>query len=103
MYYKAAISEQKNNPRELWKLMHSVISNKSSSNKPSISKINVDDLVIDDPLKIFNIFNDYFTKIGHSIANVINNTDNVEFTTYFKNLYHKLLRLLLPYLPKSST
>ena len=62
--YKAAISERKNNPRELWKLIHSVISNKPSSTKPSISKINVHDLVIYDPLKISNLFNDYFTKVG---------------------------------------
>ena len=85
MYYKAAISEQKNNPRELWKLIHSVISNKPSSTKPSISKINVDDLVIDDPLKISNLFNDYFAKVGHSNARAINNTDEVKFTTYLKN------------------
>ena len=98
MYYKAAISERKNNPRELCKLIHSVISNKPSSTKPSISKINVDDLVIDDPLKISNLFNDYFTKVGHSIARAIDNTDDVKFTTYLKNSIPQTI-VLIPPLP----
>ena len=102
MYYKTAISEQKNNPRELWKLIHFVISNKPSSTKPSISKINVDNLVIDDPLKISNLFNDYFIKVGHSIARAIENTDDVKLTTYLRLLYLKPLCLLLPYQLKSS-
>ena len=89
---------KKNNPRELWKLIHSVISNKPSSTKPSISKINVDDLVIDDPLKISNLFNDYFTKVGHSIARAIDNTDDVKFTRYLKNSVPQTI-VLTPPLP----
>ena len=98
MYYKAAILQRKNNPKELWKLIHSVISNKPSSTKPSISKINVDDLIIDDPLKIPNLFNDYFTKVGHSIAHEIDNTDDVKFTTYLKNSVPQTI-VLTPPLP----
>ena len=94
MYYKAAISEQKNDPRELGKLIHSVISSKPSSATPS--KINVDDLVIDDPPKISHLFNDYFTKIGHSIANTIDNTDYVKFTTYLRNSVPQIIVLTPP-------
>ena len=98
MYYETAISERKNNPTELGKLIHSVISNKSSSKKRSISKINVDHLVIDDPPKMSNLFNDYFTKIGHTIANAIDNTDNVKFTSYLKNSVPQTI-VLTPPLP----
>ena len=84
MYYKTAISERKNNPTELWKLIHSVISNKPSSKKPSIPKINVDHLVIDDPPKMSNLFNDYFSLVTR-FANAIDNTDNVKFTSYLRN------------------
>ena len=98
MYYKVAISERKKNPRERWKLFHSVLSNKPSSTKPSISQINVDDLVIDDLLKISNLFNDYFTKVAHSIARAIDNTNNVKFTTYLKNSVPQTI-VLTPPLP----
>ena len=85
MYNKAAISEQKNNPRKLWKLIHSVISNKPSSTKPSISEINVDDLVIDDPLKISNLFSDYFTKGGLSITRQLITLIMLNLLPYLRN------------------
>ena len=88
----------KNNPRELWKLFHSVLSNKPSSTKPSISQINVDDLVFDDLLEISNLFKDYFTKIAHSIARAIDNTNDVKFTIYLKNSVPQTI-VLTPPLP----
>ena len=89
------LSEQKNNTIELWKLIQSVISNQPSSTKP-FSKTNIDDLVIDDPLKISNLFNDYFTKVGHSIALAIDNIDDVKFTTYLRNSVPQTIVLTFP-------
>ena len=71
-----------------------------SSTKPSISKINVDNLVVYDPLKFSNLFNESLkisTKVGHSIARAIDNTDDVNSTTYsiLGTLHLKQLYLLL--------
>ena len=102
MYYKAAISERKNNIRELWKLIHSVISNKPSSPKPSISKINVDDLVIDDPLKISNRFNDFLRRLVTQLLVQLITLMMLNLLPILRTLYLKPLCLLLPYLREFS-
>ena len=53
-------------------------------------------LVINDPPKISNLFNDYFTEIGHSIAHAIDNTDNVKFTAYLRNSVPQTIALTPP-------
>ena len=111
MYYKAAISERKNNPRELWKLSHSVISNKPSSTKPSISKINADDLDIDnlviDKLLIIHLKFPTFSMtisqrlVTHLLVQLIT-LKMLNLLPIVRTLYLKPLCLLLPYLLKFS-
>ena len=55
-------------------------------------------LVIDDPPETFDLFNDYSTKIGYSIVNTIDNTDNVKLTTYLRNSVPQTI-VLTPLLP----
>ena len=83
MHYKAAISDRKNNPIELWKLIHSVISSKPSSTKPSISKINVDDLVISTSL--ISTDNLHIGKLQMDLRKAF---DTVSHPILLSKLYH---------------
>ena len=49
-------------------------------------------------LNSVSVFNDYFTKIGHLIANAIDNTDNDKFATYLRNSVPQTI-VLTPPLP----
>ena len=51
---------------------------------------------MDDPPKISNHFNGYFTKFGHPIANAIDNTDNHKFTTRLRNSVSQTIVLTPP-------
>lgn len=49
--------------------------------------------IIDDPKEIANKFNDYFTNIGHSLANKIKQNDNNSFDKYLSGSYQSSLFL----------
>ena len=85
LYYNQAFSRRKNNPRELWKLIKSVI---PSQKRPIQStKLLTDNGVIEDPTKISEHFLNYFSEIGANItknASVHINNDTT-FKKYLKN------------------
>ena len=98
MYYKAAISERKNNPRELWKLIHSVIFKRSS-----ICKINVDDLVIDDLPKISTFSITISQRLVTQLLMQLITLIMLNLLLTLRILYLKPLCLLLSYLTKFLT
>ena len=67
IYYYATIKEKRNNPKELWKFIKSVIPSKHSPFLP-LTKIKVGNTEIVIPDKITEQLNNYFVKIGHLIA-----------------------------------
>ena len=84
-YYKNALSQRKNNPKELWKFIKSVIPSKATTSSPS--KLLVNGIFVEDPFEISHQFNKYFTEVGESIAkNVADiSTNKKDYTKYLKN------------------
>ena len=68
IFYHSALTERKHYPKKLWKLINSVVPPKKNllSCPP---KLNIADTIIKDPNEISQHFNNYFVKIGQSIAN----------------------------------
>ena len=87
MYYIEAFSQRKNNPRELWKLIKSVIPSKKTPHQPR--KLLIENRVIEDPTEIAQHFNNYFSEIGKKIAQ--NSTDNTTNDTTFKKYLKKFV------------
>ena len=85
LYYNQAFSQRKNNPRELWKLIKSVIPSQKRPIQPT--KLLTDNGVIEDPTKISEHFNNYFSKIGANIAKnaSVNINNDTTFKKYLKN------------------
>ena len=84
MYYNSTINKYKNKPKELWKLINSVIPNKHLK-RLSIPKLINDGLVTDKLTEISEQFNNYFVKIGMTIASNVNKSDDSDFKTYLKH------------------
>ena len=84
LFYEAKINDKKNNPKELWKFINSVIpSKRTSSFPPKIIKVDSDE--IDNPERISEQFNNYFVEIGHLIAKSISTTDKLNFHSFMKS------------------
>ena len=66
-YYENKFTEFKHNARESWKIINSIIRNKTKSD-PVIKKLIVDDITFEEPKDIANILNDHFSKVGSKIA-----------------------------------
>ena len=82
MYYKEALNVSKSNSKELWKLINSVILNKSANN-PIVKKLTVNNIDFEEPEGISEQFNKFFVEIGQEIANNANSeTSNDNFRTY---------------------
>ena len=84
MYYNSTINKYKNKLKELWKFINSVIPNKHLKSL-SIPKLINDDIVTDDLTEISEQFNNYFVKIGMTIANNVNKSDDSDFKSYLKH------------------
>ena len=72
MYYTEFISKNKCNPNKMWEIINSAISTKSVIS--TLTKINMENSVIEDSSKIADCFNEFFVEIGHSIVNNVNKT-----------------------------
>jgi len=82
--YHETISEQKRNPKELWKLIKSVIPLTKSSK--TFVKLTVNNSSIEDPHKISQHFNNYFFEIGQSITKRVSTAiQQDEFKSYLTN------------------
>ena len=62
-YYKNYFEENKNNIKNTWKGIKSII-NTNTSTSPKISQIKIDGKVIDNPLGIASGFNNFFVNVG---------------------------------------
>ena len=83
--YNQAFSQRKNNPRELWKLIKSVIPSQKRPIQPT--KLLTDNGIIEDPTKISEDFNHYFSEVGANIAKnaSVNINNDTTFKKYLKN------------------
>ena len=99
LYLGTAITEKKDNPKELWNLIKNVVNTKTSSNlKHSPSKIIIHHDIIENPVEISDHFNNFFVNIGHSL---LNNSDILDFefesfTTYLSNSVSQTIVLSHP-------
>lgn len=97
LYYNATISEKKNNPKDLWKFINSVISPKRGDTY-SPPKLLIDDAIVENPDEISEKFNEYFVNVGETIANSLGNVTKVDFKTFLKNSVPQTI-VLTPPLP----
>ena len=93
MFYKQSILEKKQNPKELWKFINSVIPSKRADTPLAPFEIIVNDCSLNNPQITPQSFNDYFVKIGQSIANSIDETKFPSFKTYMNNSVSQTLIL----------
>ena len=82
-FYDSAVSERKNNTKQLWEFMNSIIYTKRSTTCPSL-RVNVDSSKTEDPGETSETFHDYLVKIGESIARKAK-TMKDNFTTFLNN------------------
>ena len=68
-YYYTQFENEKNNVKNTWKIIHSVLNKQPVSKK--ISTISFDGKVVDDPRALATLFNDYFVNIGPNLASKI--------------------------------
>ena len=90
-YYAAEFCKHKNDLRQTWRLLRSIM---SLSKKDSIiESLKIDDVQTTDPVKMANGFNEYFTNIAASLA------DNMpdppfHFSTYLPSPHNNSMGLL---------
>ena len=82
VYYHSKMNEFKNNPKEAWDILRTILTNKSKSSLPDTIK--VDDTNISDPKTIAEKFNTHFTNVGKLLAASLNAIDT-DFLTYLKS------------------
>ena len=65
-YFTKAINSTDRNPKEMWKTINKLTNKKSKST--TITKIEVDGKIVEDPTEIADTFNTYFNEIGIKLA-----------------------------------
>ena len=78
-YYQDLIKQHSSSTIGLWKILGSILSNKNRETNVNMIKVNGKE--IRDPNEIVDKFNNYFTKIGKSLANKFENS-NENYKTY---------------------
>ena len=66
MYYKDQLSKNKKNPKKIWQIIKEVSTGSKSVDK--IEKITVNNVTTDDPAKISEHFNKFFSEVGKQIS-----------------------------------
>ena len=92
--YNETISKHKDNPKELWKFINSLLPSKSCSTFPST--LNTDNSTLNTPNEITHYFNEYFTQIGQSIAESVPQTGKYEFKNYLSKSVPQTIALHNP-------
>ena len=81
-YFHAFFSDNLNNMKNTWNGINSLINNKRKKSKVVSSlKHLYDNSTTKDPLKMSNIFNRYFTSVGHNLATQVPRSSH-RFTEY---------------------
>jgi hypothetical protein len=65
-YFTSLINNTAKNPKEMWKTINKITNKKSKTT--NITKIVVDDKIIEEPEVIANSFNNFFNEIGTTLA-----------------------------------
>ena len=78
-YYQDLIKQHSSSTVGLWKILGSILSNKNKDSNVNMIKVNGKE--IRDPKDIADKFNQYFTKIGRSLASKFE-TSNENYKTY---------------------
>ena len=94
-YYQDLIKQHSSSTIGLWKTLGSILSNKSRDTNVNMVKVNGTE--IRDPNEIANKFNNYFTKIGKSLANKFE-ISNDNYKTYLGESSN-----ISMYFPKTTT
>ena len=88
-YFHAFFSDNLNNMKNTWNGINSLVNNNRKKSKvvSSLKHLN-DNSTTKDPLEISNIFNRYFTSVGHNLATQVPSSSH-RFTEYlsFNNNY----------------
>ena len=84
MYFNASIEERKYNPKELWKFIDSVIFQKPPSYY-SLPHVTIHGKTSKIGNEISEQLNNYFVKIGQTIADSAATPVGVNFTFYLQN------------------
>ena len=69
MYFCKQFDLYKKDVKNTWKVIKNVL--QSNAQKSTVSKINVDGEIIENPQNLANAFNEYFVGIGPNLASII--------------------------------
>ena len=72
-YFVNRLELSKNDMQKTWKIIKQAMN--LNKNKPNITRIRQDNVIVDDPGNISNIFNEYFSSIGENLAQNIPASD----------------------------
>ena len=79
-YYQNLIKQHNNSCIGLWKTLGTIISKKNKNT--SINNLKIDNNKINDPVKIANTLNDFFSNIGPELASKFQDRDNNSFMRF---------------------
>ena len=83
-YYKDIINSHNNSSRNLWKTFGSIL-NKNKQTRRKIDNIKINESIINDPQKISESFNSFFSEIGANLAKKFSNNKNEDYKNYLSN------------------
>ena len=87
-YYENQLVKHKQNSRMVWRTINELLNKPKKNTKLSQSFVETcSSNIIDDPQKIANHFNNYFTNVGLNLANKIKQNNNNSFVNYLKGSY----------------
>ena len=97
LFYIETILLHKNNPKQLWRFINSLISAKIwRNNSPHLLKLVDENGVIRIPPEISEKFNKYFAEIGLQISNIVYTNNASTFKAYLRNSVSQLIFLEPP-------
>ena len=91
-YFKNSFNDNKDNPNKTWKIINELTSKNRKS--PHIGEVDLNGVLINDPSKIADAFNDHFSNIGPDLADKINlNYSNRSYLDYLPNQNNAIFQL----------
>ena len=82
-YNSKLMCHHKNNCHIVWKIFGKIL--KKDKSKQNINKIKSGNEFLSNPSQITQVFNKFFTNIGHDLAQSINNNESNDFREYLGN------------------
>jgi hypothetical protein len=69
LYISSKITENAKNPKKTWQTLNEILGKTNSSD--TVSQININGVISNEPESIANHFNDFFTGVGEEISNSV--------------------------------